>query len=154
MPGQYSYSFNGDDFTGRYETREEAQGAAFDAARRANLPPTTVYVGRVVEADPGAQGHALQILSQMALRLRRECCEGSERNLAQLTAAQVDDLDHELAGVIESWLKKNELTPTTCRVVAISEHPVPAEPENHLFSADEVHDLGVEQLAGAGAENL
>jgi hypothetical protein len=153
MPGQYTYSFNGDSFTGRFETREAAQTAAFEAARRANLPPTTVYVGRVMESDPVAQGHALAVLSQMALRHRRQCDDDNGYHLAQLTAAQVDELDRELAGAIEMWLKKNELKPSCCRVVAISEHPVPAEPENYLFSADEVHDLGVEQLAGAGAEN-
>jgi hypothetical protein len=137
MLGRYAYSMNGEDYVGSFTAREAAEAAALEAARRSAEPPVTVFVGRIVAAVPATSGHAREVLSHM-------------RYLANLSAAQVEELDCELEKTIVSWLNKHELMPQCFRVEAISEHPVPATPENHVLPrADEVHDLGVgDALAG------
>jgi hypothetical protein len=88
----------------------------------------------------------------MAARAREEAGDAANTYLADLTAAQINELDAELEKSILAWLNKNQLTPSFFRVEAIGEYPVNFEVENHMFVAmdadgeasSEVHDLGVD----------
>ena len=150
MIGPFSYSLNGEDFVGNFDSREAAQSAGAIAARRAEDSPTTFFVARVVKVDSKAAGHARAVLSHMAARAREEAGDAANRYLANLTPAQINDLDTDLEKTITAWLDKYHLTPDFYRVEAISQHPVVRVIENHMFATmDEVHDLGVgDTLAG------
>jgi|GEM_PF-825267 len=155
MPVQFAYSLNGEDYRGSFQAREAALLAAVATARLMPEPPSSVYVARMISVAPRTAGHARTVLSEMAAHAREEIGDAGLRYLANVTSEQIDDLDDELNKALERWLQRNNLTPTFFRVEAISEHPIPALPENHLFSrspnggADsEVHDLGaVESFA-------
>jgi hypothetical protein len=143
MIGPFAYSFNGDDFLGSFPNRDAALAAGV-AACRGNDAATTIFVGRVVTVDPKASGHARAVLSHMAARAREEAGDAANSYLADLTAAQVNDLDKELEKTVLAWLGKNKLTPSFYRIEAVGEYPVNVVTENHMFpSLDEVHDLGV-----------
>jgi hypothetical protein len=133
MLGRYAYSLNGEDYQQSFATRNDAEEAGMEAARRAAEPPQTIYVARMVEADPKASGHARVILSNMTVRAREEAGAAGDGYLAQISKAQIDDLDMALEKTILQWLERHDLKPTYLRAEAISEHPVlgAAEPLNH-----------------------
>src|ERR1700733_2787360 len=58
MVGKFTYSLNGSEYTGQFDTRGTAESAAIEAARRSPAAPATVYVGRMVGPDTMAAGHA------------------------------------------------------------------------------------------------
>ena len=55
---RYAYSYNREDYTGAHDTPERAFEEAVRNAETMTNPPTEVYVGRVVTADPQATHHA------------------------------------------------------------------------------------------------
>jgi hypothetical protein len=141
----YAYSLNGEDYQGSFATREAAAEAGIAAARLFSEPPTTVFVGRLIPCDSGARGHARAVLSQLVSRHREGANDIDPGYLTHLSNAPVDELDGELERTILAWLDKHQLTPSLLRVVAVSEHPLPPVPENHVFASTcEVHNLGVE----------
>src|SRR6476646_10612997 len=131
MPARYAYAVNGENYTGTYAAREEALSTALEAAADPmNLnPPQTVFVGRRVEADPHASGHARTLLREMAWQAHDEVGAGAIR-----------ELDGAIENVLYDWLRRHELLPTYFRVEGISEHPVPtpAQVNGERAGSDEV----------------
>lgn len=125
MPARYAYSLNGENYTGAYTSRDEALAAGFDAARDSMMQPQTVFVGRRVEADPHATGHAKTILREMAWQAHDEVGAPAKSYLHQLSDDQVHELDIAIEKVLYEWLRKHELLPTYFKIEAISENPVP-----------------------------
>jgi hypothetical protein len=142
MSTKYAFSLTGDanDYQGTYTTRREARAAALDALKQLPNPPATVYVGRVVPADPQTKAHARTVLREMT---RRGEAFGLSNYLVGLKVDQVSDLDKELSNTIANWLLKHHLEPKTFKVEAISEYPIPTVPQVQSGPTDEVHDLGV-----------
>src|SRR3954464_6295656 len=130
MPARYAYSLNGENYTGAYTAREEALSAALDAASDPmNLnPPQSVFVGRRVEADPHAAGHARTVLREMAWQAHDEVGAPASNYLNQLGDEKIKELDEAIEQVLYEWLRKNDLLPTYFRVEGISEHAVPPAP--------------------------
>jgi len=144
MIGKYVYSLNGSEYTGHFETREAAESAGLVAARRSDLLPESIYVGRAVAPDTMASGHARAVLAHMTARAREQSADGSFTYLADVPKAQIEELDKSLETTILGWLAKHELLPTFFRVESISEHAVPIPPENRQRPVEkEVYDLGV-----------
>jgi hypothetical protein len=141
MTAKYAYSLTGDtqDYHGSFGSRREARAAALDALKSMPTPPTTVYVGRVVPADPQTTGHARTLLREMT---RRGEAYGLDNYLVGLKVDQVSDLDKELSATIVNWLLKHHLEPKSFKVDAISEYPVPTVPQVKSGPLDEVQDLG------------
>ena len=143
MHPKYSFSLNGELYSGAYSTRDEALSAAIQAAQRSEITPQTVYVGRRVPADPKAAGHARAVLSNMAARAREQFGDAGSSYLTGLTTQQIDNLDKSLELVIRGWLEHNELIPTFSKVEAIGEYPVPsASFERSTNDSREVHEIG------------
>jgi hypothetical protein len=144
MIGKYTYSFNGEHYRGAFATREEALAEAIEAARRSSSSPQTVYVGRMVPADPKASGHARAVLTHMAARAREEFGDNASSYLAKLPKPQIEQLDEALELVILGWLERTELMPTFFKVDAIGEYVVPtASPEkSSLADLREVQEIG------------
>jgi hypothetical protein len=144
MIGKYVYSLNGSEYTGHFETREAAESAALFAARRSEMLPEVIYVGRAVAPDTMASGHARAVIAHMTARAREQTADGSFEYLAELSKPQIDDLDKALETTVLGWLAKHELLPTFFRVESISEHPVPNPAEKRQATVEkEVYDLGV-----------
>lgn len=146
MPARYAYSLNGENYTGSYAAREEALSAALEAAADPmNLnPPQSVFVGRRVEADPHASGHARTVLREMAWQAHDEVGAPASTYLNKLGAGAIRELDTAIEHVLYDWLRKHELLPMYFRVEGISEHPVPmpAGVNGERAASDEVHQPG------------
>src|SRR4051812_40725951 len=128
MTPKYAYSITGDyqDYQGSFATRREARAAGLEALKLQPNPPTTVYVGRVVPANPQTSGHARTVVREMT---RRGDVHGLSNYLVGLKVEQVAELDKELSATIANWLLKHRLEPKTFKVEAISEYPVPTVPQ-------------------------
>src|SRR4051812_10088038 len=144
---KFAYSYDREDYIGAYETPEEALAAAVDSSQGLSNPPTTIYVGTIVQADPQATDHAKTIINNMSQRAHVDYGDPAARYLKNITPAQVKDLDQAIKGAIESWLQKYKLMPTFVRVEGIREFAVPFPGSSISRSTDrisEVHDIGVE----------
>jgi hypothetical protein len=130
MPARYAYSLNGENYTGTFASREGALSAALEAAADPlNLnPPQTVFVGRRVEADPHASGHARTLLREMAWQAHDEVGAPAAKYLNKVGEHEVRELDGAIEQVVLAWLGQHNLLPTYFRVEGISEHPVPLAP--------------------------
>jgi hypothetical protein len=147
MPARFAYSLNGENYTGAFATRDDALGAALNAAvDPMNLnPPQTVFVGRRVEADPHTSGHARTLLREMAWQAHDEIGAPASNYLNKLGEEKIGELDGALEQVLHEWLRKHNLLPTYFRVEGISEHPVPTiatTPGTRQGANDEVHQVG------------
>jgi hypothetical protein len=148
MPARYAYSLNGENYAGAFASREEALSTALDAAGDPlNLnPPQTVFVGRRVEADPHASGHARTVLREMAWQAHDEVGAPAAKYLNKVGDPEIRELDGAIERVLYDWLRKHDLLPTYFRVEGISEHPVPLAPEGATGegtpASDEVHQPG------------
>jgi hypothetical protein len=148
MVGKFTYSLNGSEYTGQFDTRGAAESAAIEAARRSPAAPATVYVGRMVGPDTMAAGHARAVLSHMTARAREQAADDGDGYLANVSKSQIEELDAALENSILGWLAKHELLPTYFRVESISEHTVPiATSKKNSPGEGEVYDLGVGRMA-------
>jgi hypothetical protein len=145
MVGKFAHSFDRETFHGSKDTRQDALREAFDLAVKQEDRPDTVYVGKRVPIDPGSSGLAEMILGAMRRRVREETGfdAASNQYLMRVNEHQLAELDDEIDRVVRAWLAKHGLAPTQSKIVAISEHPVPA-PKMHsaIGGGGEVSDLG------------
>jgi len=148
MGRKFAYSYDREDFLGAYDTPEQAFAEAVDRMEGLSSPPTTIYIGMIVEPDPQAADHAQNIIEAMNRRAHVDFGESASRYLKKVTPAQVKELDEALAATIFDWLRKNSLMPTFVSVRAVREYPAAFPGEGAIARAetDEVHDIGsVEQ---------
>jgi hypothetical protein len=141
---KYAYSLNGTDWRGEFGTRKEARLAAMAAAGEMCEPPREVYVGKLTPSNRHTSGHALNLIR--AINQRTEL-SGKSVYLTGMKVDQVEELDRELANVIDLWLKKHALEPAPS-VSGISEYPVPLPAGVKSGPSDEVVDLGVSGWIG------
>lgn len=127
MPARFAYSLNGENYTGAFAARDLALAAGMQAARDPmnTAQPQTIYVGRRVEADPHAAGHAKTLLREMAWQAHDEVGAPASNYLNHLPDETIRDLDLALEKVLYDWLRTHDLLPTYFKVEGISEHPVP-----------------------------
>jgi len=121
----YAYSYNRDDFIGRFPTRDAAMQAGLDHLAGQMDSPSDIFVGIVVEADPQATDHAERIIDSMARRAHVDIGEIAVDYLRHVTPEQKRELDECVAEVIIAWLHRHELYPNNLRQTrAIAEyHP-------------------------------
>lgn len=149
MTQKFAYSYDREDFTGAFDSPE----AAFDQAVRNSegvaSPPTTIYIGTVVEADPQATDHAAGIIEAMNRRAHVDFGESASRYLKHVKPEQVRELDAAIAQTITAWLNRHRLMPTFVRVRGIREYPVML-PHSHQSQREqrEVSELGVSETPG------
>jgi len=153
MSRKYAYSYDRDGYTGSFDTAEAALAEAIRNSEGMTNPPTTVYVGILVEADPQAQDHAEAIVDRMSQRAHVDYGDPAAPYLRNVTPSQVKELDSAIEQTILGWLKKNKLMPTFVRVEGIREYPVmlPGPGRFADVPTNEVQDIGVSdgsELAG------
>src|SRR4051794_21736447 len=144
---KFAYSYDREDYTGAYDSADDALAAAVANSEGMSNPPTTIFVGTIVQADPQASDHARTIINNMSQRAHVDYGDPAARYLKNVTPAQVKDLDQAIKGAIESWLQKYKLMPTFVRVEGIREFAVPFPGSSISRGTDrigEVHDIGVE----------
>src|SRR5262252_5874887 len=124
--GKFSFSFDRETFKGLHDTRQDAFKKAVEKLPELDTSPEMIYVGKRVPVDPGSSGLAEMIIGAMRRRVRDETGESTSPYLMHVNEHQLAELDDEIDRVIRAWLQKHELTPTQSKVIAISEHPVPA----------------------------
>jgi len=113
----YAYSYNREDFIGRFPTRDAALQAGLDHVAEQMDSPSDVFVGIVVEADPQATDHAERIIDSMARRAHVDIGEIAVDYLRHVTPEQKRELDEGVAEVIVAWLHRHELYPTHLRQI-------------------------------------
>ena len=148
--GRYAYSYNREDYTGAYDTADRALDEAVRNAETMTNPPTEIYVGRIVTADPQATHHAEQIVDAMNRRAHVDFGADAARYLKKVNKKQIDELDKMLEQTILTWLDKNKLMPTFSRVTDVREHPIPFPQTGTRKPSDngngrEVGELGVSE---------
>jgi len=144
---KFAYSYDREDYVGAYDTPEDALAAAVDNSQHLSNPPTTIYVGTIVQADAQASDHAKTIINNMSQRAHVDYGDPAARYLKNVSAAQTKELDEALKASIEGWLAKYKLTPTFVRVEGIRELAVPFPGSTALRGTDrvsEVQDIGME----------
>ena len=144
---KFAYSYDREDYVGAYESAEEALAAAVENSQGLSNPPTTIFVGTIVQADPQATDHAKTIINNMSQRAHVDYGDPAARYLKNVMPAQVKELDEALKVSILSWLQKHKLLPTFVRVEGIREYAVPFPGSTTSRGTDrisEVHDIGVE----------
>jgi hypothetical protein len=146
MATKYAYSYDREDYIGAYDTPEQAFSEAMQRAEESSSPPTEIYIGTIVEADPQAADHAEQIVESMNRRAHVEYGDSAAKYLVGVTPEQVKELDAALAQTILGWLKKHNLMPTFVRVREIHERPAPFPGKATARREEQVetYDLGPE----------
>jgi hypothetical protein len=146
MTQKFAYSYDREDYSGSYGSPEQACQAAVANAERFTSPPTTVYVGTIVEADPQATDHAATIINNMSQRAHVDFGEPAARYLRNVTPAQTRELDEAIKETILAWLRGNKLMPTFVRVRGIREYPAPFPGADLRRAGDssEVNEIGVQ----------
>lgn len=144
---RYAYSYDREDYHGSFAAPEDAVGAAVSNSEGLASPPTTIYVGTLVEADPQAGDHARQLIENMNRRAHVDYGDVAARYLRNLTWKQIDDLDKVVEQAILGWLRKHSLYPTYTKVADIREYPVPyAGFVKAKSEMPEVQDIGVSEM--------
>jgi hypothetical protein len=143
---KFAYSYDREDYVGAYDTPEDALAAAVDNSQGMSNPPTTIYVGNIVQADPQAGDHAKTIINAMSQRAHVDYGDPAARYLKNVTAGQVKELDETIKVSIMGWLQKHKLMPTFVRVEGIREYAIPFPPSASRGTdrISEVQDIGVE----------
>jgi len=147
MSARFAYSYDREDYVGAYDSAEDALAAAVANSETLSNPPTTIYVGTIVEADPQATDHAKTIVNNMSQRAHVDYGDPAARYLKNVTPAQVKELDEAMKTTILAWLQKHKLMPAFVRVEGIREYPVqfPGTTANRgTDRISEVQDIGVE----------
>jgi hypothetical protein len=147
MSRKFAYSYDREDYTGAYETAEEALTAAVGNSEGMSNPPTTIYVGTIVEADPQAADHARTIINNMTQRAHVDYGDPAARYLKNVSPAQIKELDEAIKASILGWLQKQKLMPAFVRVEGIREYSVPfpgSSVSRGTERVSEVQDIGVE----------
>jgi hypothetical protein len=146
MAMKYAYSFDREDYIGAYDTTDQALNDAVRRAEELSNPPTEIYIGTIVEADPQATDHAEQIIDSMNRRAHVEYGASAARYLKNIPPQQVKELDDALAATILAWLKKHNLMPSFVRVREIHQRPVnyPGTGETPVVDQNEVQEIGPE----------
>jgi hypothetical protein len=148
---KYAYSYNREDYTGSYDSPERALNEAVRNAESLSNPPTEIYIGRIVTADPQADDHAAKIIEAMNRRAHVDFGEAAARYLKKVSKKQAQELDAMLEQTILQWLDRNKLMPTFSRITDVREHPIPFSRSTVTTrSADngsgkEVGELGVSE---------
>ena len=144
---QYSFSLNGENWSGAFDTRESALAAAMQKCSGAADPPGTVFVGEIAGADVYAD-HLGQVLID-EMRDRASDMKG-DSHLRFVKPAQLAELDVAIERAVVGWLQKHDLMPRSLNVEAISEHTTPVAHRGLGVSANgkEVQDLGVGEFPG------
>jgi len=146
MGTRYAYSYDREDYIGAFDSPEQAFNAAVMRAEELSSPPTEIYVGTIVEADPQASDHAERIIESMNRRAHVEYGDSAARYLKKIPRELVQELDAAVEQTILAWLKKHNLMPTFIRVREIHERPVPfpGAGTTRRVENSEVQDLGPE----------
>jgi len=144
MTGKFAYSYDRQDFTGTYDSAEEAVRAAVGQAESLSNPPTEIYVGQLVEPDPQVTHHAQAIVAAMNGRAHVDFGDQARNYVRRVLPELLSELDAALAETISAWLKRQGLTPSFRVVRQVREYPMPfpgptvaQQPEGN-----EVHEIG------------
>lgn len=145
MSNNYAYSFTREDFTGCYDSVQAALNAGLKRAAEEAEPPTTIYVGQLVEGDYQAGDHAERILESMNRRAHVDSGEQGARYLRHVPKDAVRELDQAIERTILAWLRKHDLTPSWIRVQSIREFAVP----NPHETADRSQGIEIREIGDA-----
>jgi hypothetical protein len=126
VKGTYAFSLDRLNFTGVFNTRDEAFAAGCEAAERLQSQITEIYVGQRVAGDPQANLHGWEVIRSMRARAREAAGDEARSYLSNVTDEQARDLDGAIEATISRWLANYKLTPTFFRIEAVSEHPLPS----------------------------
>ena len=86
---KFAYSYDREDYVGAYESAEEALAAAVENSQGLSNPPTTIFVGTIVQADPQATDHAKTIINNMSQRAHVDYGDPAARYFKKSSSVQM-----------------------------------------------------------------
>ena len=145
MP-QYAFSLNGENWSGAFETREQALAMAVQKCSGASDPPGTVFVAEIMGGEVFGDHLGKAVIADMRSQARGI----DDRHLKKVTDGQLKELDSLIERTVIGWLQKNHLMPQAFKVEAISEHLIPVAHRGLERSVElqEVQDLGLSDYPG------
>jgi hypothetical protein len=149
---QYAYSYDREDYTGSFDSPEEAVAEAVRKSEGLSSPPTEIFVGVLVEADPQTTDHAERIVEAMNRRAHVDYGDAAARYLKNASKQQIAELDQEIARTIAAWLERNKMRPTFVKVQGIREYPIPSLGFTRSKPAEggEVNEIGMSDVSAEG----
>lgn len=121
MSAKYSYSFTEDNYTGEFDSREDA----IKEAKQERPNARYVWTGRNVPVDPLRYVTA-DMLIEHIINYDDFCIEQAEDWPAR-TQEQEDELTAALQGVFRDWMIRHKLTPTFWLVEDVQRHKIETE---------------------------
>jgi hypothetical protein len=116
MKEHYSFSIDGENYSGFYDSREEAILDAFASFEDREI----IHTGRNVVPD--RRVCADSVIEQVALHTTEESGDWSDGYLCGVSKEATQELEEELQKVWDKWEKKHQLEPTWYNVTDAQEH--------------------------------
>jgi hypothetical protein len=114
---EWSYSFNGENFEGRFATKEDAISEA-----KGNIGEddgSTIFIGQIEEVSLGVPIEWL--LDQLGEQAYEQAGEYAQDYMVYVKKEHQSELEKQLNDVLESWIKKHNYTPNFWSVVSVEE---------------------------------
>lgn len=99
--GQWAYSFNGEEFDGNYDNKEEAIEEAKDYLEDDQL---IIYVGQIEEFPISADIDLL--LERLGESAYEQCGDFAEEYLHDVTDEHFKELEKNINSVLNTWISK------------------------------------------------
>lgn len=117
---KYAYRLNDNDTFGfaKYDTIEDA----LESAKKEIPKPTSVEIGECVPHEPYID--ATEVRDRIQEMAYEECDDAAEGYLDYLPDGAIDDLDKQLAVVLDNWLNKYKLRPTFGTIENIKKYSI------------------------------
>ena len=110
---QWAYSFNGEDYYGECNSREDAIKEGIEDAKSTgpySEKPHTLYTGKCYEPPITWSNMGEDYIESMQENLN-EYGEWAELFDGQVTNEDIEELDKRLNAAVEGWIKDRKITP-------------------------------------------
>lgn len=110
---KYSYSFDGENYFGIYDSRDKAikEGIAdAESTGPYGEKPTKIYTGEIFEPPITWEDMGENYVESMQENLV-QYCEWAELFDGQVTNEDIEDLDKRLNAAVEGWIKERDIKP-------------------------------------------
>lgn len=135
----FCFSYNGEDYEGDHNTREEAFSEAVSelSSRFERGHYTTIYTAQAVDYDatffaPDGGDLASMVLEHMQEQAAGEVGWEYTEEFPEHTNGSLQVLGQQLEAVVRDWVKAHVQKPRFHGVDLIEEHDIPEEPEDEL----------------------
>lgn len=116
MKEQYSYSIDGENYSGFFDSREEAMLEAFASFEDYDI----IFTGR--NFTPSRHVCADSVIEQVAVRTTEEAGDWADGYLCRVSKEATEELEQALQKVWDDWEAKHGFDPDWYNVTDVQEH--------------------------------